>query len=220
MKCNCEKNCIISKEEVLADMDSHYIPCPECDMRTLKKAIPIKNQLKLDEIDSDYKRCKRCNKRNIDIVMAHILKILVDEGILGDTSSIRKIGTPLITPAIAFKQLPYLSENNLVFLSPFVNEDVADKIYKQVPEEKAVIKGDIKDIVGQLDSNHEINNYELLAGCDVRCDIQHTAYGEICLYKQQSKIHIESPKSLKNPLPLSALPHEKQVMSELWLKYI
>ena len=36
--------------------------------------------------------------------------------------------------------------------------------------------------------------YELLGGCDIRCDIQNTDLGPILIYKNQSLLHIEYPK--------------------------
>jgi len=40
--------------------------------------------------------------------------------------------------------------------------------------------------------------YQLLAGCDIRCDIVQTPYGALCIYKYQGKLHIEFPK-VKSP---------------------
>lgn len=194
MKCNCNKNCMISKEELLNNIENRYNPCPECDKKRLKKSIPIKRQVKLDDIDANYKKCLSCGKRHIDIVMAHILKIMIENNFLSLTSSIRKVGTPLITPAIVLDKSPYLSENSLVLITTTTDEKISKEIYGNVPEVKAVIKGDVKKTVGQLNEKTSICNYQLLAGCDIRCDIQKTPMGSICLFKPQSQIHIEYPK--------------------------
>ncbi len=194
MKCMCDKNCIKTKEEILEDYKTRYESCDCCSSKKIKKSIPLKRQLKLDKIDANYLRCQKCNKRHIDTVMAHILKIMILNDQISDSASIRKVGTPLITPAVVLDRSPYLPNNSLVLITLNVNESVADKIYNEVPEVKAVVKGDINNTVGQLSQEVEINKYELLAGCDVRCDIQNTPTVPLCIYKPQSEIHIEYPK--------------------------
>lgn len=194
MKCRCENNCINSINEINQKITDMYLPCDDCNTRTLKKAIPIKRQVKLDEVDGDYKRCQACNKRHMDFVMAHILKILIKNDLADDNYSIRKVGTPLINPAIYLESLPYLHERSLVIIIKDINQKAAEEIYNQVREIKAVLKGDIHQTIGQITADDQIHNYELMAGCDIRCDIQDTPEGPLYLYKQQSKIHIEYPK--------------------------
>ncbi|WP_294967943.1 50S ribosomal protein L11 methyltransferase [uncultured Methanosphaera sp.] len=194
MKCNCEKNCIQTKKEVLDNINQLYKPCSNCTKSKIKKSIPLRRQIKLDKIDSNYNKCPTCGKRHIDTVMAHILKIMINNNIVSASSSIRKVGSPLITPAIPLQNSPYLSENTLVILIPKIDENIAQLIHEEVPEVKAVMKGDINNTVGQLNETSNIHQYELLAGCDIRCDIQPTQYGNVYIYKQQSKIHIEYPK--------------------------
>ena len=194
MKCQCTKNCIKNKEELLTDIKELYEACPKCDKKTLKKAIPLKNQIKLELLDKNYKKCNFCKKRHIDIVIAHTLKILIEEDQISPNASIRKIGTPLITPATYLEKLPYLSENTLVFITKKVDKKTAQRIINEVPEIKSIIMGDVNKTVGIKTEKTGQNDYELMAGCDIRCDIQNTDSGPIPIYKAQSKIHIEYPK--------------------------
>ena len=194
MKCNCTENCIKTKDKILENIETKYLPCPECTTKTLKKAIPIQRQVKLEEIDKNYKLCPKCNKRHIDYVMAHILKILIDNNFSNTSSSIRKVGTPLITPAIYLERLPYLSDESLTIIIKDIDEKTAKIIKEEVPEVKAVIKGDVNQTIGQLTEKDNVHNYQLMAGCDIRCDIQQTPTGPLTIYKQQSNIHIEYPK--------------------------
>ncbi|OED30446.1 50S ribosomal protein L11 methyltransferase [Methanosphaera sp. WGK6] len=194
MKCNCDTNCIDSKDNILQNINDYYAPCKDCFTKTLKKSIPIKRQIKLNEFDNTSYKCASCGKRHIDFVMANILKFLISNDLLSSNSSIRNVGTPLITPALPLDESPFLSENSLVLIINNINEKTAKEIYVNVPEVKAVIKGDVNKIVGQVDENSEIYHYELLAGCDIRCDIQPTDFGNICIFKKQSEIHIEYPK--------------------------
>lgn len=194
MKCYCKTNCIKTKEELLENLEKLYEPCTQCHTKTIKKAIPLKRQIKPEKINKNYKKCPNCGKRHIDIVMAHVLKILIENNQMPETSSIRKIGTPLINPAIYLEHLPYLTKETLVLITTNCDKNTAQKIKTQVPEIKAIIKGDTQTTVGILNENTESKNYELLAGCDIRCDIQNTDKEPVITYKQQSKIHIEYPK--------------------------
>lgn len=194
MKCHCKNNCIQEKSQVLNDIELLYWPCQDCFTKNLKKAIPLKRQIKLSKIDENYCKCESCGKRHIDLVMAHVLKVMIEENQISDSASIRQVGVPLITPAIFLDKLPYLSEKSLVIITTFCNKQTAIKIIEEVPEIKAIINGDTKITAGKINENESVTNYELLSGCDIRCDIQYTDLGPILIYKNQSKLHIEYPK--------------------------
>lgn len=195
MKCECNENCIKNKEKTLHEIHQRYLPCQNCNTKQLKKSIPVKRQIKLPDLNKDYLRCKSCGKRHIDIVMAHVLKIMIESNQISSSASIRNVGTPLITPAISLESLPYLPEKSLVIITTTADEVTANTIIQEVPEIKAVIKGDTSQIVGKINETVDVNVYELLGGCDIRCDIQFTDIGPILIYKHQSKIHIEYPKA-------------------------
>ncbi|HIH35126.1 MAG TPA: methyltransferase [Methanosphaera sp.] len=182
----------------MKDIEELYHPCPDCSTKKLKKAIPLKRQIKLSKINKNYLKCETCGKRHMDIVMAHVLKVMIDENQISPSASIRHVGVPLITPAIFLDKLPYLSEKSLVIITTFCDNETAIKIIEEVPEIKAIIKGDTKITIGKLNENESVTNYELLGGCDIRCDIQYTDLGPILIYKNQSKVHIEYPKE-KSP---------------------
>ena len=194
MKCNCNESCIEKKEELLSDIDNLYKPCLKCHTKKFKKAIPLKRQIKLSKLDANLYKCDNCRKRHIDIVMAHVLKILIENKQISESASLRQLGTPLITPAIYLESLPYLSEKSLVIITTSCDKETAGTIIEKVPEIKAILRGNIENTVGILNENVETNTYELLSGCDISCDIQNTDKGPIIIYKNQSKIHIEYPK--------------------------
>ncbi|MEE3323928.1 MAG: methyltransferase [Methanosphaera sp.] len=194
MKCNCTENCIRDKSDVLGSVTNLYDNCPSCINKKFKKSIPLKRQIKLSKLDKNYGLCESCGKRHIDIVMAHVLKIMIDNKQISDSASIRKVGVPLITPAINLDFLPYLSKKSLVIITRFCDKQTADIILEKVPEIKAIIKGDTDITIGKLNENNSVMIYELLCGCDIRCDIQNTDLGPILIYKNQSLLHIEYPK--------------------------
>ncbi|WP_269848856.1 50S ribosomal protein L11 methyltransferase [Methanosarcina horonobensis] len=99
-----------------------------------------------------------------------------------------------MTPGYLTDSLPYLPEDSLVILSDKVDKRCAETIVKEVPEVKGVLKGDSRKTVGIKDSDSSPHVYELLAGCDLRCDIVQTSYGALGIYKYQHEIHIEFPE--------------------------
>ncbi|MDO5850952.1 MAG: class I SAM-dependent methyltransferase [Methanobacteriaceae archaeon] len=195
MKCKCKNNCISYNTKNIEDIRKRFKKCSECSSINLKKHIPLKEQIDLNLIDENYYKCK-CNKRHLDIVMAHILKIMISENEIKDNSSLRNIGTPLITPAIPIElqDIPYLIENSLTIITPKISSKTAEKIVNKIPEVKGVIEGDTRKTVGQLDTGTEINTYDLKAGCDIRCDILIAPKGLLYIYKPQTQVHIEYPK--------------------------
>jgi len=150
-------------------------------------------QIDLDLLDADYGRCK-CGRRHLDLVVGHVLKILIENGSRDKKSTLRNCCTPLITPAYPSTTVPYLSKNSVVILTDNITKNSAEKIVAEVPEVKGVIKGDIKEVVGIKDAHSQPNVYELLSGCDMRCDIVSTLNGPLCIYRKQSEIHLEFSK--------------------------
>jgi hypothetical protein len=196
-QCRCGNVCIQPVSTVLKDIESFYRPCTRCKTWNLKKFSPLALQININEIDTTFGLCD-CGKRHLDIVIAHVLKIMIDKGIKDEKSTLRDTCVPLITPAYPLNSAPYLQENSLVILSDKINKKCAQRIVNEVDEVKGVLKGDLRETAGIKDSNFSPNAYELLAGCDMRCDIVQTPYGTLCIYKDQGKIHIEFPK-IKSP---------------------
>lgn len=157
--------------------------CEDCPDFILNKLIPLNKQVDINKISDSWKRCS-CGKRPLDAVMAHILKIMIDEKDLNKNACLRDVGSPLLTPMYYFEHYPYLPKESLVLLSPHISKETAERIVNEVSEVKGVIKGNIS----------ELGNYRLLSGSDARCDIVETPVGCISLFKKQSQIHIELPK--------------------------
>lgn len=191
--CNCGGECVNSSSDVLRDVKFFYNPCNNCKNWKLKKFAPLTSQIELNQINASFGSCK-CGKRHLDIVMAHILKVMIENGIKDKRSTLRNTCVPLITPGYPTNSAPYLPEKSLVILTDELDKNCAETIIEDVPEVKGVLKGDLKKTVGIKDSNSSPNVYKLLAGCDMRCDIVQTNYGPICIYKHQGEIHIEFSK--------------------------
>lgn len=195
LRCKCGSDCLKPASEVLKEFKGFYNPCDDCKEFKLKKFTPLAQQINLSHLNDDFGRCV-CRKRPLDLVMAHILQIMIEEGLKEKQSTLRDVCVPLITPAYPLNSAPYLHEDSLVILSGDVNENCAERIVKEVTEVKGVLKGYLKDTVGIKDFKSVANTYDVLAGCDLRCDIVNTPWGTLCIYKYQGQIHIELPKPL------------------------
>ncbi|MGC9517538.1 MAG: 50S ribosomal protein L11 methyltransferase [Methanomicrobiales archaeon] len=188
--CKCGNDCIKNASMILENIESFYRPCPQCVDPKFKKFKPLSQQIDLEKINSNFGKCN-CGKRHMDTVMAHLLKIMMDEGIKSPESTLRQAATPLITPGYPTPYVPFLPEKSLIIITDEMEKNCADRIIKEIKEIKGVIKGDTKKPVGLKDSSYDPYVYELLAGCDLRCDILPSPYGDICIYKKQTDIHIE-----------------------------
>ncbi|KZX15515.1 ribosomal protein L11 methyltransferase [Methanobrevibacter cuticularis] len=197
LKCSCNNNCIIHSKDIEKRIKD-AAPCSKCVIITLKKFKQLSDQICVSAINNEFGRCV-CGKRSIDITMAHILKIMVDEGIDPKSFNLRNGAIPLSTP-LESEQNPQLTENSLIILHPDFNEKIAKRIMDEVKEVKGVLKGNSKDIVGIIDIGDECSSYELLAGCDFRCDIIKTPLGAIAINKKQHAVHLEFSASTENKI--------------------
>jgi hypothetical protein len=157
-------------------------------MRTLDKRLPLPSM--------KYGESCTCGKRFIDEVFAHLWVVMVEEGDLKVTDPLIAAGSPLIHPGFAMDRPPFLPEKSLVLLSPRVTKKTAQRLMREVPELRGVVRtGDFVPGLAAADVNMVPRVYELLAGCDVRADVFPLATGPLVMYKQQSLIHIEFPRA-------------------------
>ena len=195
IECVCGFRCIEDAPTTLKHINELYTPCNKCKDPKLRKFKPLKDQLNLEKLNANSGLCT-CGKRHLDQVMAHTLKIMMEEGVREEKSTLRNACTPLLTPGYPITSAPYLPHKSLVILAERMTKKCAERIINEIPEIKGVLKGDIKVTVGLKDSNSSPHIYTLLAGCDMRCDIVLTPYGPLCIYKNQAEIHIEFSKPI------------------------
>lgn len=189
MKCPvCGMDCVQSARDLLTTLPSRFLPCPECSLRSLDKRKP--------HTRLDYAEPCSCGKRFIDEVFAHIYTIMVEERDLTTQDPLISAGSPLIHPGIAMDRPPFLPQDSLVLLSARVNRTAAERIVREVPEVRGVVRmGDFIPGIANPDLSSVPRVYELLAGCDVRADVFPLPTGPLVIYKQQSLVHIEFPRS-------------------------
>jgi hypothetical protein len=192
MKCPvCGDDCVRDAQEIIDILPSVFSRCPECRFRILDKNNPLPNRF--------YQTPCICGKRFIDEVYAQLYVIFTEEGIFTGDEPLKAVGSPLTHPGFFMKFPPFLPENSLVLLSKHPSKKVAERIIREVPEIKGVVKSD--DFVPGIsdpDFDGIPNTYTLLAGCDIRANVFDTKKGPIVLYKQQSTMHIEFPRKF-NP---------------------
>ena len=188
MKCPvCGMDCVKSAKEIVALLPSIFLPCAECNIRTLDKQAPLPSLA--------YGQPCSCGKRFVDEVFAHMYVIMVEEGDLLPTDPLISVGSPLVHPGYAMDRAPFLPQKSLTLLTPTATKKTAERLMEDVPELRGVIKREnfIPGITSpDIDSVPRV--YELLAGCDVRADIFPLRTGPLVMYKQQSRIHIEFPR--------------------------
>jgi len=189
MKCPvCEMDCVKSAKEILATLPSLFLPCPQCTMRSLDKRAPLPKL--------EYAPPCSCGKRFIDEVFAHIYVIMVEEGDIRPTDSLLTVGSPLVHPGYAMDRPPFLPVKSLVLLTTKASKKTAERLIGEVPELRGVVKtGNFIPGIANPDLDTVPQVYELLAGCDVRADVFPLKTGPLVIYKQQSLIHIEFPRS-------------------------
>ena len=190
MKCpTCNGDCILPARKVLDEILGMYMACGLCppDPKLVKNA-PIS-----EKIDTNSGQCPDCKKRHLDLVIGNVLTILKEKGLFPLDGTLREVGTPLISFGYQIPYTPRLREKDLVLIMDSVTKDIAREIVEKVPEVKGVIKrkGTQSQSIGILDTNSSPHTYELLSGCDMRCDVVSSLFGELCIYKNQSLIHIE-----------------------------
>ncbi len=199
VKCpTCEgTTCIESADDVLDSIYQIYNACPECQPEPgWKKHTALADQPGMPAINNfnaGTLRCGSCARRPLDAVMAHALSIMLKHGDRNDDAGLSQVGTPLIAKGFPIMYPPRLGPDSIVLITDNVGLKVAEDIVDRVPEIKGVVsrQGGQAESVGILDSDSSPHEYTLLAGCDMRCDVAQTVFGELVIYKNQSKIHIE-----------------------------
>lgn len=190
MKCpTCNGDCVKPAEEVLGRIYEMYMACASCPQDPLfNKSAPFP-----ENINKSDGRCGKCGKRHLDFVTGNVLTVLRQNGLYPEDASLKEVGTPLIASGYQVPYPPRLGSKSLVLIMDSITKEAAEEIVARVPEVKGVIKrrGLQSRSVGILDVTSTPHTYELLAGCDMRCDVVSPSFGELCIYKNQSKIHIE-----------------------------
>ncbi len=128
----------------------------------------------------------------MDAVMLDALRILQEFGLRDEGDTLRSVGQPLIAFGYPLAFSPRLGSSSLIIAGERVTRDAAEEMAKRIPEIKGVILS--RGVPGVQESLASSSENELLAGCDLRADIVQSLFGELVIYKSQSKIHIEFPR--------------------------
>ena len=189
-------DCIIPADLVLDSVYQMYVACPSCAADpTFGKQTPFSKlgNGNTSGVDDATMRCPRCGKRHLDVVVAHVLGILIREGLRDGQATLFDVGTPMITIGYQIPFPPRLGKDMLVLIMDAIDKKTAERIISEVTEVKGVIqrKGSRNRPIGIIDTGSSPHTYDLLAGCDLRGDVVSSAFGELCIYKTQSDTHIE-----------------------------
>lgn len=164
-----------------------YMACRNCAPDPgLDKSRP------LQDLPGSIERCEDCGKRPLDAVMLDCLHILADRGLREPMEGLRSVGWPLVEVGFPLAYPPRLGPGSLILISGRFNRGAARAIMENVPEVKGVILS--RGVPGVSGEGKPDQNL-LLAGCDMRCDVIYSLFGELVIYKSQSKIHVESARA-------------------------
>lgn len=166
--------------------------CENCRDIQIKKFSPVMDYDDFDNLDDDFKRCS-CTKRPIDVVMAHILKIMIEEGIVSEKATLRR-NSPVPLSNFYYSSLnpQFIAKESLILLHPDFNDEAASRLFNEVSEVACVLKGSAQDTVGMFDKDSNISHFEILEGDDTQINVMRTLLGDkVILVKNQSRHHIE-----------------------------
>ena len=175
--------------------------CEKCRDVQIKKFSPLKDLIDFEILDGEYMRCE-CGKRPLDIVMSHILKIMIEEGIVPEKATLRR-NSPVPLSGFYYSSLnpQFIGKKTLILLHPDFTKAVASRLIGEVPEVKCVLKGSPQSTVGQLDKDSQISHFEILEGDDTQINVMRTLIQEkIVLVKRQSRHHIEVAMTTEDKL--------------------
>jgi len=189
VECSCENSCIITSKEIEKSLRAND-PCPQCSDPNIKKFKSLSDQFSLCDINPEFGKCS-CGKRSLDSVMAHVLKVMLDLSIDIGKDTLRNGPIPLITPFYTSKNPPFIGKNSLVILDNRLKKEHGEYIVENIEEVKGVLKGSSNDTVGIKDSDSTAISYELLSGCDIRCDILKSPLEPIAINKIQHLSYLE-----------------------------
>ena len=175
--------------------------CEKCRDVQIKKFSPLDELIDFETLDGEYMKCE-CGKRPLDIVMSHILKIMIEEGIVPQKATLRR-NSPVPLSEFYYSSLnpQFIGEKTLILLHPDFTEDVASRLIGEVPEVKCVLKGSPQLLVGQADKGSKINHFEILEGDDTQVNVMRTLLGDkVIIVKNQSRHHIEVAMTTEDKL--------------------
>ncbi|MDM7934889.1 MAG: methyltransferase [Methanothrix sp.] len=188
MECpSCGGGCVQEAPAVLAGIERLYIACRDCRPDPeLDKSGP------LADLPAGIGRCPSCGRAPLDGVMLDALRILVEFGLRDEHEGLRSVGTPLPAVGYPLAYPPRIGPRGLTIVGDRLSREAAAEMVARIPEVRGVILS--RGVPGIWDLEAPPGENELLAGCDIRADIIQSLFGELVVYKSQSRIHIEYPR--------------------------
>ncbi|MBP2146808.1 hypothetical protein J2129_002262 [Methanofollis sp. W23] len=180
----CGGDCLQDAGSVLATLPEVFTPCDRCMIVSLDKRRPP---------PADYAPpppCT-CGRRVLDDVITTCYQIFTEEGITTGTEPLGAIATPVINPGFVMKAPPLLPTRSLLLLSPLPDQTTAERIVREVPEVQGVVQ--TSRAVPGIGPDGALATHTLLAGCDVQANIFPTSSGDLVVYKELSRLHLEFP---------------------------
>ena len=169
---------------VLASIDERYLACPDCPPEpNLDKTRGCR------DLPGRVKRCSSCGRATLDAVMLDALHVLHDFGLRDERETLRSVGSPLVVVGYPLAYSPRLGPDSLIIQGENISREAAQAMVQRIPEIRGVIL--FQGVPGMHKKGTKPLENALLAGSDLRADVCQSLFGELVIYKSQSKIHIE-----------------------------
>ncbi len=179
-----EKESVEPAAAVLAGIEKRYLACPDCPPDSnLDKTLGYR------ELPGGLERCRSCGRATLDAVMLDALHILHQFGLRDERASLRSVGSPLVVVGYPLAYSPRLGPDSLIVQGENINQKAACAMVERICEVKGVILS--QGVPGMHRAGTKPQENVLLAGSDLRADVCQSLFGELVIYKSQSKIHIE-----------------------------
>jgi hypothetical protein len=169
---------------VLAGIEERYLACPNCPPEpNLDKTRGCR------DLPGRVKRCSSCGRATLDAVMLDALHVLHYFGLRDERETLRSVGSPLVVVGYPLAYSPRLGPDSLIIQGENISREAAQAMVEQISEIRGVIL--FQGVPGMHKKGTAPLENALLAGSDLRADVCQSLFGELVIYKSQSKIHIE-----------------------------
>ncbi len=169
---------------VLAGIEKRYQACQNCPAEpNLDKTRGCR------ELPGRIERCRSCGRATLDAVMLDALHVLHEFGLRDGRDTLRSVGSPLVAVGYPLAYSPRLGPDSLIIQGENISRHAAQAMVERIGEVKGVILSG--GVPGMHDTGTKPQQNLLLAGSDLRADVCQSLFGELVIYKSQSKIHIE-----------------------------
>ena len=171
-------------DAVLAGIEKRYLACSDCPPEP-----DLDKTRGWRDLPERIERCPSCRRAALDAVMLDALHVLHEFGLRDERDTLRSVGSPLVVVGYPLAYPPRLGREGLIIQGQNISQKAAQAMVERISEIRGVIL--FQGVPGMHKAGEKPQENLLLAGSDLRADVCQSLFGELVIYKHQSKIHIE-----------------------------